>query len=36
VLIPTPEVQRLLRIPGIGRVVAFTIGLEVDGIGART
>jgi transposase len=32
VLIPTPEVQRLLWIPGIGRVVAFTIWLEVDGI----
>jgi transposase len=31
-LIPTPEVQRLLWIPGIGRVVAFTIWLEVDGI----
>jgi len=32
VLIPTPDVQRLLWIPGIGRVVAFTIWLEVDGI----
>jgi transposase len=31
-LIPTPDVQRLLWIPGIGRVVAFTIWLEVDGI----
>jgi transposase len=32
VLIPTPDVQRLLWIPGIGRVVAFTIWLEVGGI----
>jgi transposase len=32
VLIPTPDVQRLLWIPGIGRVVAFTVWLEVDGI----
>lgn len=32
VLIPTPDVQRLLWIPGIGRVVAFTIWLEIDGI----
>jgi transposase len=32
-LIPTPDVQRLLWIPGIGRIVAFTIFLEVDGIG---
>jgi len=31
-LIPTPEVQRLLWVPGIGRIVAFTIWLEVDGI----
>lgn len=31
-LIPTPDVQRLLWIPGIGRLVAFTIWLEVDGI----
>jgi transposase len=31
-LIPTPDVQRLLWIPGIGRLVAFTILLEVDGI----
>lgn len=31
-LIPTPDVQRLLWIPGIGRIVAFTIILEVDGI----
>ncbi|MCU0626579.1 MAG: IS110 family transposase [Gemmatimonadaceae bacterium] len=32
VLIPTPDVQRRLWIPGIGRVIAFTIWLEVDGI----
>lgn len=32
VLIPTPDVQRLLWIPGIGRVIAFTIWLEVDGV----
>jgi transposase len=31
-LIPTPEVQRLVWVPGIGRIVAFTIALEVDGI----
>ena len=31
-LIPTPDVQRLLWVPGIGRIVAFTIWLEVDGI----
>jgi transposase len=31
-LVPTPDVQRLLWIPGIGRIVAFTILLEVDGI----
>jgi transposase len=31
-LIPTPDVQRLLWVPGIGRIVAFTILLEVDGI----
>ena len=27
-----PDVQRLLWIPGVGRIVAFTIWLEVDGI----
>ena len=32
-LIPTPDVQRLLWIPGVGRVVAFTIWLEAAGIG---
>ena len=31
-LIPTKEIQRLLYIPGVGRIVAFTIWLEVDGI----
>ena len=31
-LIPTPDVQRPLWIPGIGRIVAFTMRLEVDGI----
>jgi transposase len=33
VLLPTADVQRLLWIPGIGRLAAFTIWLEVDGIG---
>jgi hypothetical protein len=28
----TPAIQRLLWIPGIGRIVAFTIALEVDDI----
>ena len=31
-LIPNPDVQRLLYIPGIGKVLAFTIYLEIDGI----
>ena len=31
-LIPTPDIQRLLWVPGIGRIVAFTILLEIDGI----
>jgi len=31
-LIPTPDVQRLVWIPGIGSIVACTIVLEVDGI----
>jgi transposase len=31
-LVPTPDVQRLVWIPGIGRLAAFTIALEVDGI----
>jgi transposase len=32
-LVPTPDAQRLLYIPGIGKIAAFTILLEVDGIG---
>jgi transposase len=31
-LIPNPDIQRLLHIPGIGKVLAFTIYLEVDAI----
>lgn len=31
-LVPNAEVQRLLRIPGIGKTCALTIFLEVDGI----
>jgi len=31
-LIPNPDIQRLLYIPGIGKILAFTIYLEVDGI----
>lgn len=31
-LIPNPDVQRLLWIPGIGKIVAFTLYLEIDGI----
>jgi len=31
-LIPNPDVQRLLWVPGIGKVNAFTIWTEVDGI----
>jgi len=31
-LLETPAIQRLLWIPGIGRLAAFTIYLEVDGI----
>jgi transposase len=31
-LVPDPVVQRLLRIPGIGKANAFTIRLEVDDI----
>lgn len=31
-LVPNADVQRLLRIPGIGKTNAFTIYLEVDGI----
>ncbi len=31
-LIPNADVQRLLWIPGIGKLVAFTLYLEIDGI----
>jgi len=31
-LVPNPDVQRLLWIPGIGKLVAFTLYLEIDGI----
>jgi transposase len=31
-LLDCPDIQRLLWIPGIGRLTAFTIYLEVDGI----
>jgi len=31
-LIPHPDVQRLLWIPGIGKLVALTLYLEIDGI----
>ena len=31
-LIPNEDIQRLLWIPGIGKITAFTIYLEVDGI----
>ena len=31
-LIPNEDIQRLLWIPGIGKILAFTIYLEVDGI----
>jgi len=31
-LIPYPDIQRLLWIPGIGKILAFTIYLEADGI----
>ena len=32
VLIPNDDIQRLLHIPGIGKLSAFTIYLEIDGI----
>ena len=32
VLLPNPDIQRLLWIPGIGKVNAFTIHTEIDGI----
>ena len=31
-LVPTTDVQRLLWIPGIGKIAAFTLYLEIDGI----
>ena len=31
-LVPDDDVQRLLRIPGIGKIVAFSVRLEVDDI----
>jgi transposase len=31
-LIPNPDIQRLLWIPGVGKIVAFTLYLEIDGI----
>ena len=31
-LIPNPDVQRLLWIPGVGKLVALTLYLEIDGI----
>jgi len=31
-LIPDPDIQRLLWIPGVGKIVAFTLHLEIDGI----
>ncbi len=32
VLIPNDDIQRLLQIPGIGKLSAFTVYLEIDGI----
>jgi transposase len=32
VLIPNDDVQRLLDVPGIGKLTAFTVYLEIDGI----
>lgn len=31
-LIPNNDVQRLLHVPGIGKIIAFTLYLEIDGI----
>lgn len=31
-LVPTPDAQRLLYIPGIGKIAAFTVLLEIDDI----
>ena len=32
VLIPNDDIQRILYVPGIGKITAFTIFLEIDGI----
>lgn len=32
VLVPDPDIERLIQIPGIGKIVAFTILLEIDTI----
>jgi len=32
VLIPNDDIQRLLHVPGIGKLTAFTVYLEIDGI----
>ena len=32
VLVPDPAARRLIQVPGIGKIVAFTILLELDGI----
>jgi len=31
-LVPDPDARRLIQVPGIGKIVAFTILLELDGI----
>jgi transposase len=31
-LIPNTDVQRLLHVPGIGKIISFTLYLEIDGI----
>lgn len=31
-LVPTADVQRLLWVPGVGKIAAFTLYLEIDGI----
>lgn len=32
VLVPDPDIQRLIHLPGVGKIVAFTVGLEIDTI----
>lgn len=32
VLVPDPDIQRLIQLPGVGKIVAFTIMLEIDTI----